>query len=345
MQGQRRQRDDGGDRRRNARRERLRAVLPRDGAVIGIHLAEDKQTLPVIDHDVPVLARKTVKVKAFRLGEALDWAVAQARVKGFERVAVACEPTGPRWLLVQRLCAERGPAAGMHPAADAQRRGRARRPGLGCGAGGPAALPRDRAAGRGGRPASGTVPAYPWPGDAAYAGAAAGRCRLRRPGRRRAGRGPARRAPPVGRGHRRPHQASASRAECHCALGGRSGQSRGRRPGQSGRPRTREYACMGTDQLSPAPVSRCMHNASGGHCPRQERRLARGRSGWMVLMFAVCSFPPSLAALPRHGSPRGTARGGQGPYSAALPSGAGWRGTRVVPVAGQGSSSGSRRVR
>ncbi len=55
-----------------------------------------------------VLARKTVRVKAFRLGEALDWAVAQARVKGFTSVTVACEPTGPRWLQVQRLCAERG---------------------------------------------------------------------------------------------------------------------------------------------------------------------------------------------------------------------------------------------
>ena len=97
-----------GDRRRNARRERLRAVLPRDGAVIGIDLAEDKQALAVIDHDVRVLARKTVRVKAFRLGEALDWAVAQARAKGFASVAVACEPTGPRWLQVQRLCAERG---------------------------------------------------------------------------------------------------------------------------------------------------------------------------------------------------------------------------------------------
>jgi len=64
--------------------------------------------LAVIDHDVRVLARKTVKVKAFRLGEALDWAVAQAKVKGFERVTVACEPTGPRWMQVQRLCAERG---------------------------------------------------------------------------------------------------------------------------------------------------------------------------------------------------------------------------------------------
>ena len=97
-----------GDRRRNARRERLRALLPRDGAVIGIDLAEDKQALAVIDHDVRVLARKTVKVKAFRLGPVLDWAVAQARAKGFDRVAVACEPTGPRWMQVQRLCAGRG---------------------------------------------------------------------------------------------------------------------------------------------------------------------------------------------------------------------------------------------
>jgi transposase len=97
-----------GDRRRNARRERLRGLLPRDGAVIGIDLGEDKQAIAVADHDVRVLARKTVRVPAFRLGEALDWAVAQARVKGFRQVAVACEPTGPRWMQVQRLCAERG---------------------------------------------------------------------------------------------------------------------------------------------------------------------------------------------------------------------------------------------
>src|SRR5713226_9071304 len=97
-----------GDRRRNARREQLREMLPRDGAVIGIDLAEDKQAIAVIDHDVRVLARKTVRVKAFRLGEALDWAVGQARAKGFSLVTVACEPTGPRWLQVQRLCAERG---------------------------------------------------------------------------------------------------------------------------------------------------------------------------------------------------------------------------------------------
>jgi hypothetical protein len=52
-----------GDRRRNERRERLRRVLPRDGAVIGIDLAEEKQAIAVIDHDVRVLARKTVRVK------------------------------------------------------------------------------------------------------------------------------------------------------------------------------------------------------------------------------------------------------------------------------------------
>src|ERR1700719_333060 len=97
-----------GDRRRNARRERLREVVPRDGAVIGIDLAEDKQAVAVVDHDGRVLARKTVRVKAFRLGEALDWAVGQARVRMFAHGTVACEPTGPRWLQVQRLCAERG---------------------------------------------------------------------------------------------------------------------------------------------------------------------------------------------------------------------------------------------
>ena len=97
-----------GDRRRNARRERLRGLLPRDGVVIGIDLGEEKQAIAVVDHDLRVLARKTVRVKAFRLGEALDWAVAAARAKGFAAVTVACEPTGSRWLQVQRLCAERG---------------------------------------------------------------------------------------------------------------------------------------------------------------------------------------------------------------------------------------------
>ena len=83
-------------------------LLPRDGAVIGIDLGDEKQAVAVVDHDVRVLARRTVRVKAFRLGEALDWAAGQARAKGSAAVTVACEPTGPRWLQVQRLCAERG---------------------------------------------------------------------------------------------------------------------------------------------------------------------------------------------------------------------------------------------
>jgi len=95
-------------RRRNARKERLRALVPRDGSVIGIDLGEEKQVLAVIDHDVRVLWRKTARVKAHRLGEALDLAVAAARERGFASVTVACEPTGPRWMQVQRLCGERG---------------------------------------------------------------------------------------------------------------------------------------------------------------------------------------------------------------------------------------------
>ena len=37
-----------GDRRRNARRERVRGLLTRDGAVIGIDLAEEKQAIAVV---------------------------------------------------------------------------------------------------------------------------------------------------------------------------------------------------------------------------------------------------------------------------------------------------------
>ena len=96
------------ERRRNARKEHLRALLPRDGAVVGIDLGEDKQALCVVDHDVRVLWRKTARVKVHRLGGALDQAAAAARAAGFSAVTVACEPTGPRWMQVQRLCAERG---------------------------------------------------------------------------------------------------------------------------------------------------------------------------------------------------------------------------------------------
>ena len=96
------------ERRRNGRRERLRGLLPRDGAVVGIDLGEVKQALVVIDHDVRVLWRKSARVAAHELGGVLDEAVAAARGAGLSRVTVACEPTGARWMQVQRLCGERG---------------------------------------------------------------------------------------------------------------------------------------------------------------------------------------------------------------------------------------------
>ena len=102
-----------GDRRRNARRERL---LPRNARWWGSTWVMRSRRSRWSTHDVRVLVRKTVRVKAFRLGEALDWALAQARAKGFAQVTVACEPTGPRWLQVQRLCAERAvPLACIQP--------------------------------------------------------------------------------------------------------------------------------------------------------------------------------------------------------------------------------------
>ena len=98
-----------GDKRRNRRLEELRRLVPRDNALVGVDLAEDKQALAVCGHDSRVLARKTVRsTLAHQLGGELDWAVEQARRGGFAGVTVACEPTGPRWLHLQRLCGERG---------------------------------------------------------------------------------------------------------------------------------------------------------------------------------------------------------------------------------------------
>ena len=84
--------------------------------MIGIDLAEDKQALAVVDHDVRVLARKTVK--AFRLGEALDLAVGQARAKRFAHVTVSCEPTRAAVDAGAAFVRRAGAAAGVPPAAD-----------------------------------------------------------------------------------------------------------------------------------------------------------------------------------------------------------------------------------
>jgi transposase len=98
------------DRRRNARRERLRELLPRDGAVLGIDLGDAKQALALVDHDMRVLWRRTVRVGAHQLGGPVSDAIAAAAAAGTSRVTVACEPTGPRWMQVQRLCREAGVA-------------------------------------------------------------------------------------------------------------------------------------------------------------------------------------------------------------------------------------------
>jgi transposase len=97
-----------GDRNRNARLTRLRALVPLSHAIVGIDLADKKQMVVVTDHDSRVLARKTFRCRAWDLGQALDWAVDRAAAKGWAGVTVACEPTGHRWRVLGQLAADRG---------------------------------------------------------------------------------------------------------------------------------------------------------------------------------------------------------------------------------------------
>ena len=97
-----------GDRNRNARLGRLRALVPVCNAIVGIGLADKKQMVVVADHDSKVLARRTFRCRAWDLGVALDWAGKQALGKGFAGVTVACEPTGHRWRVLGELAGARG---------------------------------------------------------------------------------------------------------------------------------------------------------------------------------------------------------------------------------------------
>jgi len=97
-----------GDRNRNARLARLRQLLPLDHAIVGIDLADSKQAAVVTDHDSRVIARRRLTVRAWELGDLLDWAVARARAAGFVSVTVACEPAGHRWRVLDQIAAERG---------------------------------------------------------------------------------------------------------------------------------------------------------------------------------------------------------------------------------------------
>ena len=96
-----------GDKRRNAKLAQLRRLVPVDNAILGIDLADKKQAVVVCDHDSRVLARKTVRVKAWDLGPVLDWARRVAHKHGFAGVTVGCEPTGHRWMVLNQLAAQR----------------------------------------------------------------------------------------------------------------------------------------------------------------------------------------------------------------------------------------------
>jgi transposase len=97
-----------GDRRRNEKLARLRAIITRESAVVAFDLAADKQVCAVTDPDSQVLARRTVRCKAWELSEALEWGLARAAEAGFTAVVVACEPTGHRWRVLDQIAVEFG---------------------------------------------------------------------------------------------------------------------------------------------------------------------------------------------------------------------------------------------
>lgn len=97
-----------GDKRRNAKLARLRELVAVGNAIVGIDLADKKQAVVVCGHDSQVLARKTVKARAWELGPVLDWARGVAERCGFVGVTVGCEPTGHRWMVVNQIAVQRG---------------------------------------------------------------------------------------------------------------------------------------------------------------------------------------------------------------------------------------------
>ncbi|MQB01662.1 MAG: hypothetical protein GEU78_15465 [Actinobacteria bacterium] len=56
-----------GDRRRNARKARLRSLLPREYAIVGVDLADEKQVFAVCDHDGQVVGRRSVNKRECQL--------------------------------------------------------------------------------------------------------------------------------------------------------------------------------------------------------------------------------------------------------------------------------------
>jgi transposase len=83
--------------RRNARLTSLRKLVPRNAAIVGIDLADDKQAVVITDHDARVLDRRMVHGNVWNVITVLPWAERVAREAGFARIVLACEPTGNRW--------------------------------------------------------------------------------------------------------------------------------------------------------------------------------------------------------------------------------------------------------
>lgn len=97
-----------GDRRRNDKLARLRAIVRPDLAVVGIDLASAKQAAVVTDHDSIVLGRRMFDGDPWVIDDILDWAAPIAADAGFAGVVVGCEPTGHRWKPILERCRARG---------------------------------------------------------------------------------------------------------------------------------------------------------------------------------------------------------------------------------------------
>ena len=97
-----------GDRHRNDRLTQLRAVVTRSTVVLAFDLASDKQVCALTDPDSKVLARRTVRGKAWQLRGTVQWGLTRAADAGFTSVVVACEPTGHRWRVLDQTAAELG---------------------------------------------------------------------------------------------------------------------------------------------------------------------------------------------------------------------------------------------
>jgi transposase len=97
-----------GDRRRNEKLRRLRALVRRDLAICAVDLADARQAAVVADHDSCVLGRRMFAGSAWVADQILDWAEALARQAGFAGVVLACEPTGQRWKPLLQVASARG---------------------------------------------------------------------------------------------------------------------------------------------------------------------------------------------------------------------------------------------